>query len=252
MKFLQPFDMPDRTTLLECIYLVTISLLLATVVATPVFIRHHLSLLEKIIVQEDILEAGLIVVLLLLAYFLSGVYKKELDKYRQKSSELTQYNSDLSCRLTDAFKYIGGVNVQIQEIQSIFCDHSSYPTTDKEFKRDLTKYARKLLGMVNTDWVLIRIIRKNELRTTVEHFESRNNANIVIKGISNKAVAANQAIDGFSVVASRHDNSGIICACVFPKKRLEEEEKVLVEAVANQIEMLYLIFCLQPVTEDLS
>jgi hypothetical protein len=248
MKSLRPSDAPDRTTLLECIYLMTISLLLATVVATPVLIRHHLLLSEKIIVQEDLLEAGLIVILLLTAYFLASVYKKNLDKYRQKSRELTRYNTDLSSRLTDAFKYIGGVNVQIQEIQSIFCDHSSYPTTEKEFKGYLSKYARKLLGMVNTDWVLIRVINKSEFRTAVEHFESRNNANVVIKGISNKAVAANQAIDGFSVVASRHDNSVIICACAFPKKRLEEEEKILVEAVTNQIEMLYLIFCLQPVS----
>jgi cell division protein FtsB len=248
MKLLQPSAPPDRTTLLEGIYLMTISLLLATVVATPVFIRHHLFLSEKIIVQEDMLEAGLIVILLLIAHFLSRVYKKELEKYRQKTCQLTRDNSDLSCRLTDAFKYIGGVNVQIQEIQSIFCDRSSYPATGREFKAYLAKYARKLLGMVNTDWVLIRVIDKSELRTAVEHFESRNTANVAIKGISNKAVAANQAIDGFSVVASRHENSAIICACAFPKKRLEEEEKILVEAVTNQIEMRYLIFCLQPVS----
>jgi hypothetical protein len=38
------------------------------------------------------------------------------------------------------------------------------------------------------------------------------------------------------------DNSMIMAVCVFPKKSLDEEEKILVEAITNQIEMLYLIY----------
>lgn len=74
-----------------------------------------------------------------------------------------------------------------------------------------------------------------------EHLESRKNVNFIYKGISNKAIFANQTIDGFSIVASHHDNSMILVTCIFPKKRLAEEEKILVEAIANQIEMLYFI-----------
>ncbi|UCF90586.1 MAG: hypothetical protein JSW39_20155 [Desulfobacterales bacterium] len=241
MTFLGPFNSTDKTKFLKFTYLVTIALLLSAVVFTPVFIRHYFLLFKKYIIQEDAVEAVLIIILLLIAYLLSNIYKKELKKYRQETRRLSRDNSDLSSKLTDAFKYIGGVNVQIQEIRSIFCGLKRYPTTENEFRKDLALFARKVLGIVNADWVVIRIIGQTNLRTMKEHLEPRKNANCIIKGISNKAIVANRAIDGYSIVATRHDNSMIMVVCVFPKKRLDEEEKILVEAITNQIEMLYLI-----------
>jgi len=219
--------------------MVTIVLLLSAVVFTPVFIRRHFLLFKKYVIQEDALEAVLIIILLLIAYLLSSIYKTELKKYRQKTRRLSRDNCDLSCRLSDAFKYIGGVNVQIQEIQSIFCGLRRYPTTETAFKKDLALFARKVLGIVNADWVMFRLICQTNLRTMKEHLESRNNCNFMNKGISNKAIVANRPIDGFSIVVSRHDNSMIMGVCVFPKKNLNEEEKILVQAITNQIEMLY-------------
>jgi hypothetical protein len=75
-----------------------------------------------------------------------------------------------------------------------------------------------------------------------EHLESRKNVNSICKGISNKAIVANRLIEGYSIVRSSRYNSVIMGVCVFPKKSLGEEEKILVEATTNQIEMLYLIF----------
>jgi hypothetical protein len=242
MRFLGPFNLADKTKFLEITYTVTIALLLSAVVFTPIFIRHHFLFFKNYLIQEDAMEAVLIIILLLIAYLLSKVYKKELKKYRQKTRELSRDKSDLSNKLTDAFKYIGGVNVQIQEIRSIFCELRRYPATENEFKKEMALFARKLLGMVNAAWVVIRIIGPTNLRTIIEHFESRKNANFFIKGISNKAIVTNQAIDGYSIVASRMDDSMIMTVCVFPKKSLDEEEKILVEAITNQIEMLYLIF----------
>lgn len=242
MRVLEPFKAANKTKFLEFSYLATIAILLAGVVFTPVFIRHHLLLFKRYVIQEDVVEAVLISILLLIAFILSGIYKKELRKSRQETCRLSRDNCDLSSKLTDAFKYIGGVNVQIQEIQSIFCRLERYPKTENEFRDDLAFFGRNVLGIVNADWVLIRIICQTNLRTIKEHFEPRKSANSLIKGISNKAIVANQVIDGYSIVASRRDNSMIMVVCVFPKKCLNQEEKILVEAVNNQIEMLYLIF----------
>ncbi len=116
----------------------------------------------------------------------------------------------------------------------------------RQLKMNLRKrwlyFAETGLGIVNADWVLIRIIQLNNLRTVKEHFECKKNAKFSLKGISNKAIVANQALDGYSIVATRHDNSMIMVVCVFPQKCLDEEDKILVEAINNQIEMLYLIF----------
>jgi len=223
--------------------MVTITLLLSAVVLTPIFIRSHLLLFKKYLVEEDAVETVLIIILLLIAYILSQIYKKELKKNRREARRLIRVNCDLSNKLNDAFKYIGGVNVQIQQIRSIFCGLRRFPTTESAFKKDLTLFAREILGIVNADWVMIRIICQNNLRTMIEHLESRKNVNFTGKGISNKAIVANHSIEGYDIVTSSHYNSVIMSVCAFPhKSRLDKEEKILVEAITNQIEMLYLIF----------
>jgi hypothetical protein len=222
--------------------MVTITLLLLAVVFTPVFIRSHLLLFKKYLIEEDAVEAVFIIILLLISYILSNIYKKELKKFRHQTHRLIRDNCDLSSKLNDAFKYIGGVNVQIQQIRSTFCGLRRYPVTEKQYKKDLALFARKALGIVNADWVMIRIICQNNLRTMKEHLESRKNVKFICKGISNKAIVANHTIEGYSIVTSSHYNSVIIGVCVFPKKSLDVEEKILVEAITNQIEMLYLIY----------
>lgn len=242
MRFLGRFNSIDATKYLKFTYMVTIALLLSAVVLTPFFIRSHLVLLKKYIIREDAVEAVFIIILLLIAYILSTIYKKELRKYRQQTHKLILDNRDLSSRLDDAFKYIGGVNVQIQQIRSIFCGLKRYPVTESAFKRDLTLFARKVMEIVNADWVMIRIICQENLRTMKEHLESRRNVNFACKGISNKAIVAKRPIEGYSIVTSSHYNSVIMGVCVVPKKRLTVEEKILVEATTNQIEMLFLIY----------
>ena len=242
MKYLEPIKAFDKTRFLEFSYMLTIAILLLGVVFTPVFIKHHLLFGPKYVVKEDVAEAVLISILLLIASLLSNIYKKELNRYRSKTRQLSRDNCDLSSKLTDAFRYIGGVNVQIKQIQSVFCGLRRYPETESEFRDDLTIYARELLAIVNSDWVLIRIICRVNCRTIKEHLESRKNNSILTKGISNKAIIADRAIDGFSIIVSHRDRSVLSVACVFPKKCLDAEEKILVEAVNNQIEMLYIIF----------
>ena len=246
MKLLESLNTADKTKFLKLAYMLTIVLLLSAVVFTPVFIRHHFLLFKKYIIQEDAMEAVLIIILLLIAYLLSNVYNKELKKYRQKTRRLSRDKSDLSSKLTDAFKYIGGVNVQIHEIRSIFCGLGRFPTTENELKKALVLFAQTVLGIVNADWVLIRIIHLNKLRTLKEHLEYRINRTYSLKGISNKAIAAERPIDGYSLVVSRRDNSTIMAVCVFPKNGIDEEDKILVETICRQIEMLYLIFISRP------
>ena len=250
MKFLEPIKAFDKTRFLEFSYMLTIAILLFGVVFTPVFIKHHIWLSPKYVVKEDVAEAVLISILLLIAYLLSNIYKKELNSYRSKTRQLSRDNCDLSSKLTDAFMYIGGVNVQIKQIQSVFCGLRRYPETENEFRDDLKLYACKLLGIVNSDWVLIRIICRANFRTIKEHLQSRENKAIFIKGISNKAIVADRVINGYSTVVSRRDRSLLAVASVFPKKSLDAEEKILVEAVNNQIEMLYIIFDSHRLHED--
>lgn len=241
MRFLGPFNSANAAKYLKVTYMVTITLLLSAVVLTPVLVRRHLLLFKEYLIEEDTLEVILIIILLFIAFVLSNIYKKELKIIREQTRRLIRDNCNLSGTLTDAFKYIGSINVQIQEIRSIFCGLRKYPTTENAFKKELALATRKVLEIVNADWVMIRIIYQTNLRTMKEHLESRKNVKLICKGISNKAIVAKHSIEGFSIVTSSHYNSVILGVCVFPRKSLTAEENILLEAIINQIEMLYLI-----------
>ena len=104
MRFLRPFNVAGKTKLLELTYMVTAALLLSTVVFATVFITHHFLLIKKYVIQEDAVEAILISILFLIAYFLSSLYKTEIRKYLLETRKLTRDKSDLSNKLIDAFK----------------------------------------------------------------------------------------------------------------------------------------------------
>jgi hypothetical protein len=232
-----------RAKILEIVYIASSVLLLSAVVFTPFIIGHNLKLTEKIFIEEDVLEASLIVVLLSAAYTLSYLYKKEMNKYRHKIKRLVGDKCDLSDKLTDAFKYIGVVNVQIQEIRSIFSGPKRYPVTKCEFKKILVVFARKVIEITKAEWVVIRIIERDNFRTIKEQRESKKNNNFDDNRISNKAIISNQKIDGYNIVGSRQDNLMIKVVCILPDTGagIGIAERILVEAIANQLEMLFII-----------
>ncbi|MEJ2730481.1 MAG: hypothetical protein P8185_18600 [Deltaproteobacteria bacterium] len=75
MRFLGPFNSTDATKYLKFTYMAAMTLLLSAVVLTPVFIRSKL-VLKRYVIEENTVEAVLIIILLLIAYVLSTIYKK--------------------------------------------------------------------------------------------------------------------------------------------------------------------------------
>ncbi|UCF92938.1 MAG: hypothetical protein JSW39_01935, partial [Desulfobacterales bacterium] len=234
---------------LKISYGVTIALLLLTVVITPFLVKNKRVFSEKFIMEEDAVEALLILTLLFTAYFVTRLYRSELKKNQQALNRLTHTNSDLSDRLTDAFKYIGGVNVEIQEIRSILSGLKRYPVTKNDFKNVFALFARKIFSIANADWVVIRIINRTNFRTITEQIEFRENASFSSQRISNKAIVLRQNMDGYLIITSRQENLTLKCVCILPDLRLNTDEKIMVEAIANQIEMLYIIFNSQGLKE---
>jgi len=50
------------------------------------------------------------------------------------------------------------MNVQIQEIKSIFNTIDKYPETKEGLKKALTFFGSRVIGIVNSEWVMFRII----------------------------------------------------------------------------------------------
>jgi hypothetical protein len=219
-------------------YMLTLGLLFTVVVTTPLFIRGNVSLTKKFVLEEDIFEALSIAALLCLAYAVHRAYRKELENLKKRHAGLKKSH-------TEAFKYIGAVNAQLRNFREVFPGFQRYPETKAELQRILSLATRNLRGIVNADWILIRIIDQNNFRTITEQWESFTEATYQQTRISNRAIAEGKTIDGLSIVCSCKNNLAVNVACIMPLNVLMGEEKILIEAIVSELEMLFIIFTLQ-------
>jgi len=231
-----------QTKYLVIVYMLTLGLLFTVVVTTPLFIRGHVSLTKKFVLEEDAFETFLIAILLSIAYIVHQAYKRELENLKKSNDGLTRSH-------TEAFKYIGTVNVQLQKLRTIIFGFQRYPETKAEFQRILSSSARNAREIVNADWILIRIIDQNNFRTINEHWEIFAGATCPNVRISNRALIEGKTITGFSIVCSRRNNSAVNVVCIIPVKTLGSEEILLIEAIAGELEMLFIIFTLHYLQE---
>jgi hypothetical protein len=235
-------DCHGKTRPLQAVYLSSVVLLFCLVVSTPYLIKGNLLLRERIVVGEEIVESALIAVLLIIGYVVSVMYKRELNKCLREIDELTTGKSNLEEKLNEAFGYIGEVNVQVQEIRAVFSTLRKYPENKNDFKNILAFFGERVLGIVNVDWVMFRIIDPDNFRTLREHWEARGSAVALNHCISNKAIVNNGAINGCSVVGSPYENLSIKVFCILPIEKLATNQRILVEAIVNDLEMLFVIF----------
>jgi hypothetical protein len=238
----QQNDCQKKTRPLQAVYLTSLMVLFCLIVSTPYLIKGNFLLRERIVVEEEIVESALIALLLIIGYVVSIMYKRELNKCMREIDELNTGKSNLEEKLNEAFGYIGEVNVQVQEIRALFSTLKKYPENNNDFKNILAFFGQKVLGIVNVDWVTFRIIEPDNLRTLREHWEARGSAVALNHGISNKAIVNHAAINGCSVVGSRYENLSIKVFCILPIEQLTTNQRILVEAIVNDLEMLFVIF----------
>ena len=213
--------------------LVTIFLL---IVFTPYIIRSGFTLFE-----EEIAEVAIIVLLFTVGHVVLFLYRKEATKNLDELNRLKQDKGTLEKRLSEAFNYIGTVNIQIQEIRLVFSDIRKFPENKKDFRYIFQFLADRTLSMVNTDWVLFRIIDTQNLDTLSEYSEKHGNAVLPNHKISNRRLTSNEKFEGTTIVGSGQENFHIKTFCIIPKKKLSSDQEVFIRAIVNQLEMLFLI-----------
>lgn len=245
-----PFKETNRAKrklqLLEGVYITLLVCLFSLIISTPYLITNKVSLTNNILIDEELVEGLLIALLLVISYVVSALYRKELDKYRGEITNLSVKKANVESRLADAFKYIGAVNVQIEEIESLFQSLNKYPEDKKDFKNSLSYLAQKVLGIVNVDWVIFRIINVDSLKTLREYSDTRGNAVLLKHNISNKSLVGAKSIDGCDVISSNQKNLTIKVFCIIPSvDHMTATQKGLVQTIVNALEMLFIIFASQ-------
>jgi hypothetical protein len=132
--------------------------------------------------------------------------------------------------------------VQLQEIRSVFSLLNRLPQTRKDFKKLLRVFAQKALTIANTDWVAVRIIDRQSFRTVIEHSESRRKGIAPNPHIANKSIVEGGPIAGLVVIRCENENLDTTVACIISRNELTWEEKILLKAIAGEIELFFIAF----------
>ncbi len=231
-----------KIKILQIFFIVFISLLFILIIITPHLIQKSFLVSKNFVIDEEYIESFIIIILLIISCAIFIFYKKELIRRTKKVKKLIQDKNSLETQLNDAFKYIGSVNVQIDEIRKIFSSINKYPENKKDFKTILKFLAERTLGIVNSDWVILRVVDLMDQKTLSECIQSRGESVLLKHEISNKALIDNEKINNYSIVNSDQKNLNIRIFCILPIKKITPEQKNLIKVVVNQVDMLFIIF----------
>jgi hypothetical protein len=235
-------EIAQKLKLLITVYLLVMVFLLLSVIAMPVIIRHGISVAHRFVIEEQSLETVLIVLLFSVSYFILRGFRRSLGAYERAVRRVGMDKSRLMSRLSDAFGYIGAVNVEIKEIQSIICGVSHYPQTKREFKQLLDQLGGKAMAVAGASWIVIRMISRCNGRTVKEHFVETRKGALPSATIGNREILEGAQVEGLRAIGARQQNLDLLTVCILPATRLSEEDIVLITAIANQIEMMFLIY----------
>jgi len=223
-------------------YLGALVFLLLSVITMPLVIQYGLPVTRKFFIEEEILETSLIIILFGISYFFLRGFKHTLKAHERAVDQAGEEKSRLVSRLAEAFSYIGTVNVELQEIQSILCGVERYPQTKREFKQFIDHLAAKAMTVAGTPWVVIRMISRCNGRTVKEYAIVRRKGVLPSATMGNREILEDRHVEGLRKIGSRQKNLDLLTVCILPTIQLSEEENILITAITNQIEMLFMLY----------
>lgn len=226
---------------LQIIYLIIYIILFSFIIYIPTLITGPVHITEKMILEEEIIEASLLGIMFILSIFIFNLYRNEAFRQKELIKKISNDKKTVEERLEDSFKYIGQINVQIQEIKSIFNDTDKFPETKNDLKKACLFFSKRVFGIVNTNWVLFRIINCITQKTINEQFETRQELTIDYPHISNKMIVEKQSCLPFTTVISNPPNLNILCCCILPDVEISNDERVFIQAITNEITMMFVI-----------
>jgi hypothetical protein len=231
-----------RPSFLQVIYLIIYIVLFSFIVLIPSIVSGPLHITEKFIIAEEIVEGSLMAILFLINILILNLYRKEAAHQEEVIEKINQDKKLALDKLNDSFRYIGQLNVQIQEIKAIFNNKLGLPETKNDIKKIFLFLSERVFGIVNTNWVLFRIINCKTGQTLSEQFETRNGFISNYPHIANKLIVDAQSCPPFTSVITRPQNMNIVACCILPLDEINSEERLFIQAITNEITKMFVIF----------
>ncbi|MDD5071507.1 MAG: hypothetical protein PHQ42_02095 [Patescibacteria group bacterium] len=222
---------------LERIYFTFLFIIFFLVVLTPALVKCGFFF-----IKEEFLEMEIILFLFAIGYIILKLYRREVAKNLEELEKIKREKGSLEARMMEAFKYIGEVNVQIQEIRSIFSSIKKIPENKKDFRYILKFFSDKILGIVNVGWVAIRIIDRQSSVSLQEYYGTRGGVSPAKQKINNNDLLRNKKLGGCRIITSSQENFRIKTFCIIPEQKISRDQEDLIRGIINQLEMLFVIF----------
>ena len=226
-----------KIKLLKTIYVDLLVLIMILIVLTPYLVQGGISVL-----QEEVVEGIIIALLFMTGYAIYIFYTRAVASAEKQVQAIEQDNTALQNRIDETFKYIGALNVQISEIEEVFAAIKNYPESKKDFKEVLEFLSTKILNIVHTPWVLLRIVDLKDDSTIREFCGIRAGAVLLKHEIHNTALVQGTLPTEVLVHTSDQNNLTIKAYCSFPELTLTREQNIFLKAITNQLEMLFIVF----------
>ena len=234
-------------------YVTTLFVLLLSVIATPMLIRAGLPLTRHVILEEETVETALIIILFGISFFILKGFLNALGHYRRKAYRAGREKNRLVSRLAEAFSYIGTVNVELQEIASVLCGVSRYPESRRAFRQLIGSMADNAMTLAAVPWLVVRMIDRDTGKTIDEHTVKRCGTERPTVVMGNRAILEDRTEKGIRTIVSRQQNLDVLTVFILPAGHAAEDQSILLGAILNQIEMLFLLFrsgCLPSATSN--
>lgn len=199
---------------------------LPSMIATPLVIQYGVAITQEFIIEEDVIETALIIILIGISCVILRGFKQAPNARERKTKRTGEENFKLESRLVEAFSYIGTVNVNFQEVQSILCGAERYPQTKREFKRFINHLVAKAMTVAGTSWAVIRIISRCNGRTVKEYATGRPNKVFPSVTMGNREILEDHHIEGLRKICSRQNYLHLLTVCILPKTKFSEEENI--------------------------
>ena len=220
------------------------SILFAFIISIPFFIQKGSVWFSRETTESFFIAIGLIAMIYLFRHYDSLMQKREdeailLDfKLKKKEKELL-----------DAFQYLGKVNVQFSMIKELL-EKMEMPKTKNGLKKAYWEILSLACSITKSHFAILKIINLEDGRVLHESFCNFNDSEDSLPKIGNGEILNNIKKDNYFIIndtaifASKSENFNIKAFVCVAKKDVEhkKEERDFLEAVANQCEIIFLLF----------
>jgi len=227
---------------LEKTYLIFFLILLLLSITINYFIQSSFRLSQNIILEEEHVESFCIVVIFFIGFIALKFYEREIFKKDSKIKMEVREKIDLKKRLEDDFRYIGKINVQMQEIEKVMSGLKKFPENKTDFNNIHNFLLNEVLGIVNTEWLISRVVYLKNEKVLHEKIVTRKEVTILKQQISTKQLLGGDKFKDCITVKSKQNNLGLKVFFILPKKKYGKNDYILMQAVIQQLEMIYVIY----------